>query len=49
MTPKIDIDALKNFKKIKNNEAEIWQKIKKNQSQLKIFVAIVDTWLEYNL
>ena len=37
MVAKIDIDALKIFRKSRTNEAENSQKIKKSQSQLKIY------------
>ena len=37
MAAKIDIDALKNFLKIRKNKAENRQKIKNSQSQLKIY------------
>ena len=37
MAAKIDINALKMFKKSRTNEAENRQKIKNSQSQLKIY------------
>ena len=37
MPTKIDIDALKIFTKSRTNEIEYWQKIKNNQSKLKIY------------
>ena len=37
MAARIDIDALKSFKKLKTNEAENQEIIKNSQSQLKIY------------
>ena len=37
MPAEIDIDALKIFTKSRTNETKYWQKIKNNQSKLKIY------------